>query len=130
MVTIIFMVTFQYSNIHDPTFQPQLKHKMHHILETNTHNTHHLNSPPPRLFSLQNYRPKCEHHIMHSNTTIQITILQFNFLSPVSHQPLKLLLSIHKGANNCHNISLGHLKCTKTSIMFNLYCDLQTNLFS
>ena len=47
MVTIIFMVTFQYSNIHDPTFQPQLKHKMHHILVINTHNTHHLTSPPP-----------------------------------------------------------------------------------
>ena len=124
MVIIISMVTFQYSNIHDPIFQPQLKHKIHYILEINTHNAHHLNFHPP--FSLQNYRPKCEHHIMHSNTTI----LQFNSLSPVSHHPLKLLLQIHKGASNCHNISLGHLKCTKTNIVFNLYCDLQTNLFS
>ena len=34
-----------------------------------------------------------------------------------TNQAAKYMSQIHKGSNNCHNISPGHLKCTKINIV-------------
>ena len=121
MVTIISMVTFRYSHIHDSTFQTQIKSTKYttHSKSISQYTSPNLPPSPPPLplpspsssFKKKSNRRKCEYHITHRNT-IQLTILRFNSLLPVSHQSLRLQLPIHKDDNNCYNIPLGHPKCT------------------